>query len=137
MRRSKTFEGNVSKGTTLEVMRVARVQARIGRLKQKSRGASQHYQITQTADESGKTVASMSWTKELAAGTMASHPGVYCLRTNVLDWDEARLWQAYATLTNIESVFRSLKSELGCFTTKKTAPMGICSSRCCPISACR
>jgi transposase len=93
--------------------RAAKVQERIGRLKQKSRGASQHYQITLTADESGKTVASMSWTKELVAGTMATHPGVYCLRTNVLDWDEERLWQTYATLTDIESVFRSLKSELG------------------------
>ena len=38
---------------------------------------------------------------------------MYCLRTNILDWDEKRLWQTYATLTDIESVFRSLKSELG------------------------
>ena len=44
---------------------------------------------------------------------MATHPGVYCLRTNVLDWDGARLWQTYATLTDVESVFRSLKGELG------------------------
>ena len=35
------------------------------------------------------------------------------LRTNVLDWDEQRLWQTYSTLTDIESVFRSLKGELG------------------------
>jgi|GEM_PF-97193 len=92
---------------------VTKVQERIGRLKQKSRGASQHYQITLTPDESGKTVAALSWKKELVQGSMASHPGVYCLRTNVLDWDEDRLWQTYATLTDIESVFRSLKSELG------------------------
>ena len=46
---------------------------------------------------------------------MATHPGVYCLRTNVLDWDAQKLWQTYATLTDIESVFRSfrLKDELG------------------------
>ena len=44
---------------------------------------------------------------------MATHPGVYCLRTNVLGWDEQKLWQTYSTLTDIESVFRSLKSELG------------------------
>jgi transposase len=47
------------------------------------------------------------------AGTLATHPGVYCLRTNLLDWDEQRLWQTYSTLTDIESVFRSLKGELG------------------------
>ena len=44
---------------------------------------------------------------------MASHPGVYCLRTNLLDWDAQKLWQTYSTLTDIESVFRSLKGELG------------------------
>ena len=44
---------------------------------------------------------------------MASHPGVYCLRTNLLDWDAQALWQTYSTLTDIESVFRSLKGELG------------------------
>jgi len=93
--------------------RLTQVQERIGRLKQKSRGASQHYQITLTPDESGKNVAALTWQKVLVQGTMATHPGVYCLRTNILDWDEERLWQTYATLTDIESVFRSLKSELG------------------------
>ena len=44
---------------------------------------------------------------------MATHPGVYCLRSNELTWDEARLWRTYTMLTDLESVFRSLKSELG------------------------
>ena len=44
---------------------------------------------------------------------MATHPGVYCLRTNVADWDDAALWRTHTTLTDIEAVFRSLKSELG------------------------
>ena len=89
---------------------------RIGRLKQKSRGASQHYTITLTSDnsdESGKTASALTWKQEFVEGTMATHPGVYCLRTNVLDWDEQKLWQTYSTLTDIESVFRSLKGELG------------------------
>ena len=42
-----------------------------------------------------------------------THPGVYCLRTNQTDWDEETLWRTYVTLTDIEAVFRSLKSELG------------------------
>lgn len=46
-------------------------------------------------------------------GTQLTHPGVYCLRTNELNWDEATLWQTYTTLTDLEAVFRSLKSELG------------------------
>ena len=40
-------------------------------------------------------------------------PGVYCLRTNQTDWDEATLWQTYTMLTDLEAVFRSLKSEFG------------------------
>ena len=49
------------------------------------------------------------------AGTQASHPGVYCLRSNELSWDEERLWRTYTNtmLTDLEAVFRSLKSELG------------------------
>ena len=47
------------------------------------------------------------------AGTMMTHPGVYCLRSNQTDWDEATLWRTYFTLTDLEAVFRSLKSELG------------------------
>jgi len=42
-----------------------------------------------------------------------SHPGVYCLRTNQNDWDEVTLWRTYTMLTDLEAVFRSLKSELG------------------------
>ena len=42
-----------------------------------------------------------------------AHPGVYCLRTNRSEWDEAQLWRTYTLLTDLEAVFRSLKSELG------------------------
>ena len=44
---------------------------------------------------------------------MATHPGVYCLRSNEMAWDEERLWRTYTMLTDLESVFRSLKGELG------------------------
>jgi transposase len=86
---------------------------RIGKLKAKSRGVSQHYQITLTTDEQGKTVTSLSWEYKPVAGTMATHPGVYCLRSNELSWDAEKLWRTYTMLTDLESVFRSLKSELG------------------------
>ena len=46
-------------------------------------------------------------------GSSATHPGVYCIRTNAL-WLEAEdLWKTYMMLTDLEAVFRSLKSELG------------------------
>ncbi len=92
--------------------RIDRLNERIGRLKEKSRGAGQHYEISLTADESGKATA-ITWKKVPREGSMATHPGVCCLRTNETGWDEEKLWRTYITLTDLESVFRSLKSELG------------------------
>lgn len=86
---------------------------RIGRLKEKSRGASQHYTVMLQTDEAGQTVTALTWQKVPVAGTMATHPGVYCLRSNELTWDAEQLWRTYGMLTDLEAVFRSLKSELG------------------------
>lgn len=86
---------------------------RIGRLKEKSRGASQHYTVNLAKDDAGKTAAALTWEKSAVTGTMATHPGVYCLRSNELNWDEEKLWRTYTMLTDLESVFRSLKGELG------------------------
>jgi transposase len=85
---------------------------RIGRLQEKSHGIGRHYRIELTPAE-GATVTGITWTKEPIDGTQLTHPGVYCLRTNELRWDAATLWQTYTQLTDLEAVFRSLKSELG------------------------
>ncbi|WP_434782916.1 IS1634 family transposase [Ferrovum myxofaciens] len=93
--------------------RYGKLLERIGRLKEKSRGAGQHYQVELIADESGKLVTGLAWKKVPVDGTMATHPGIYCLRSNETTWDEEKLWRTYTMLTDLESVFRSLKSELG------------------------
>lgn len=84
---------------------------RIGRLQEKSHGIGRHYRIELTPAEG--PVTGITWTKEPIDGTQLTHPGVYCLRTNELRWDAATLWQTYTLLTDLEAVFRSLKSELG------------------------
>jgi len=86
---------------------------RIGRLQEQSHGIGQHYRIELTSDESGAKVIGITWEKVPVAGTQLTHPGVYCLRTNELSWDEATMWRTYTMLTDLEAVFRSLKSELG------------------------
>ena len=91
----------------------AEVTERIGKLKQKVHGIAQHYEIELITDESGKLVTAIDWRQAPKDGTAATHPGVYCLRSNETDWDEAKLWHTYTMLTDLESVFRSLKSELG------------------------
>lgn len=86
---------------------------RVGRLQQKSHGASQHYELNWTLDESGQRVTALSWTRQALPNTLATSPGQYCLRSSEIDWDAEKLWRTYSTLTDIESVFRSLKTELG------------------------
>jgi hypothetical protein len=89
------------------------IQQRIGRLKEKSRGVGQHYEIIVTADEMGEKTTAITWVKTPRAGSMLTHPGVYCLRSNELIWDASTLWRTCTMLTDLEAVFRSLKSELG------------------------
>ena len=90
-----------------------KVLQRIGRLQEKSCGIAQHYRIDLVNDDGGEVVTALSWERTPVEGTRLTHPGVYCLRTNELDWDEVTLWQTYTMLTDLEAVFRSLKSELG------------------------
>ena len=77
-----------------------KIWQRIGRLKEKSRGVGQHYDIEVEANETGERAVAVRWRKKPVTGTMLTHPGVYCLRT-------------YTLLTDLEAVFRALKSELG------------------------
>jgi hypothetical protein len=93
--------------------KLADIQQRIGRLKEKSRGASQHYEIIVTPDETGEKAASIAWTKTPVEGSMLTHPGVYCLRSSETTWGAQTLWHTYTMLTDLEAVFRGLKSELG------------------------
>jgi transposase len=93
--------------------RYEKLLQRIGRLQEKSHGISQHYRIELVPDASGTKAVALTWEKLPVAGTQLTHPGVYCLRTNELVWDEATLWQTYTMLTDLEAVFRCLKSELG------------------------
>jgi transposase len=93
--------------------RLVKIIERMGRLKQKCRGIGQHYAIEYQTDSSGKKLKALTWTKQPLAGTQMSDPGVYCLRSNETTWTPEQLWRTYVTLTDLEAVFRSLKSELG------------------------
>ena len=87
------------------------INERIGRLKARHRRVAGYYKLDLTVE--GERVVSVAFARDPAKGTMADLPGVYCLRTNLMDWDAERLWRTYITLTDLEAVFRCLKSELG------------------------
>lgn len=92
---------------------LAAVQQRIGRLKEKSRGIGQHYEISVTPDAAGETAIAIAWSKTPVDGSKLTHPGVCCLRSNETAWDAETLWHTYTRLTDLEAVFRGLKSDLG------------------------
>jgi len=92
---------------------VATFMQRLGRAKQRFARAAQHYEITVATDPEGKLVTAITWVKRIKPGSAAAHPGVYCLRTTLVDQDNATLWRTYIMLTELESVFRSLKTDLG------------------------
>ena len=90
-----------------------KVLEKIGRLKQQYSKAAKHYKIEVSKDEKSGNAVKILWTRQTIADTKDSLPGVYCLRTTHTDLDEAALWRTYTMLTDLEAVFRSLKSELG------------------------
>ena len=58
-------------------------------------------------------VTAITWVKRIKPGSAAAHPGMYCLRTPLVEQDNATLWRTYSMLTELKSVFRSLKTDLG------------------------
>ena len=102
--------GLSKRGTTKKYQKIVE---RLGRLKEKYARAAQHYEVTVTPDDEGNKAVSISWKRMEKSNSQATHPGVYCLRTNLTDWNEETLWRTYTMLTDLEAVFRSLKSELG------------------------
>ena len=89
------------------------IMERLGRAKQRFARAAQHYEVNITKDETQLIVTDITWSKRVKSGSAAQHPGVYCLRTSLVDLDDATLWRTYCMLTDLESVFRSLKTDLG------------------------
>jgi transposase len=95
------------------IKKYGKIMERIGRLKQQVGRAAQHYHIEVSEDEDSGNATAITWKRQEKGGSQATHPGVYALRTNIEDWDEETLWRTYTLLTDLEAVFRSLKTELG------------------------
>ena len=104
----KLASGLSKKGT---VKRYDKVLERVGRLKQKYSRAARYYDVSVAHDEATGKASAIHWQRTQTPEETL--PGVYCLRTNQDQWDEATLWRTYTMLTDLEAVFRCLKSELG------------------------
>ena len=58
---------------------------------------AQHYHIEIQADDSGEKAVAITWEQRPVANTLFTDPGVYCLRSNILAWDEEVFWRTYIT----------------------------------------
>jgi transposase len=90
-----------------------KVIERIGRIKEKYSAIAQYYNISVTKDSNSKNAINIKWSEKKSLDNKSSINGVYCLRSNNTTMDEKTLWKTYTTLTDLEAVFKSLKSELG------------------------
>jgi len=95
------------------VKKVAKVQQRIGRAKQKYPSVHHLYIIHLDIDTTTQTVKGLHWQKDIVKAEEAnSKLGVYFLRTNLDGPDEALEWMIYNTIREIESTFKMLKTDL-------------------------
>jgi len=91
--------------------RADRIHQRIGRLRQAYPSVARHYLIEVDVEADSATAIRYQYTP--TPNSKADLPGHYVLRSNATDLDGETLWRTYVQLTELEAVFRSLKSELG------------------------
>ena len=107
---NKLHNGLSKKGT---IKKYEKIVERVGRLREKNSTVSKDYSIAVIPDEDKKKAVGIEWHRDSTSNDKDRNCGVYCLRTNIKEWSEEQLWETYITLTEIESTFRSMKSELG------------------------
>lgn len=106
----KLHQGLSKKGCT---KRYDKVLESIGRIKQRNSRVSQEYEINVTPDSDKKKAISITFKRLEKSVEKDKLSGVYCLRSNILNWTEDELWHTYVMLTDLEATFRSMKTELG------------------------
>lgn len=90
------------------VKKLDKVWERIGRLKQKYPSIHKYYEIKVEADKE-KTATAIAWHQKVQANRQE---GYYLLRTTLDASQEDVQWQVYNVIREIESTFRTLKTDL-------------------------
>lgn len=114
----KRFEGELQKiHTALHrkggVKKLDKVHQRIGRAKEKYPSVQHHYIITVSSDAKTNQATEITWKKDEAKHQEKNESlGIYFLRTNLNVQDQVIVWNIYNTIREIESAFRTLKTDL-------------------------
>ena len=96
---------------------LGKVHIKFGRLKQKHKDVSHLYEVVIT-DKSGprkgqRYVTSLTFTRKVTHEQKCRASGAYVIRTTHLDWSVEQVARMYWRLTEIESAFHAMKSDLG------------------------
>ena len=95
------------------VKKADKVNERIGRAKEKYPSVHSYYNIHLTTENLTQQVSEMSWEKdENKHQQKLDGLGIYFLRTNLPVKEEWVIWNIYNTIREIESTFRTLKTDL-------------------------
>ena len=93
--------------------KAGRVYERIGRARERYPSVQYYYDIEVTLSEDNHTATALSWSKnEQQYAKKEASLGLYFLRTSLLLEDEVMIWNIYNTIREIESSFRTLKTDL-------------------------
>lgn len=90
--------------------KIEKVWMRIGRACQKHRLVNADYKIE--VEQKDGIATSMSWRLEQSKVKKDKTNGIYFIRTNIENPQEAGLWEIYNTIRRVESTFRCLKTDL-------------------------
>jgi transposase len=93
--------------------RYDQIMKRLGRLCGKYSSIARFYSVNVKKDEETDKAASIAWELSNKKGLEVRFSGAYYIRSDRKDLSEEELWNLYVTLLEVESAFRSLKSELG------------------------
>jgi hypothetical protein len=104
----------LAKGITLKsgIKTQEKVQQKIGRLKEKYPSIAPNFTVTCTLDQIKTNVIKIEWQANEIAVKKEKEQGIYFLKTSLKDKDEATIWKIYNALREVESTFRTLKTDL-------------------------
>jgi transposase len=93
--------------------KAAKVHERIGRARERYASVQYYYDIDVTINEDNHTATAVNWSKnEQQYAKKEASLGLYFLRTSLLLEDEVMIWNIYNIIREIESSFRTLKTDL-------------------------
>jgi hypothetical protein len=90
-----------------------KVLEKVGSLKSSYSTIAKYYTVDVKKDPNSDNAISIAYKEKIGTDDKSAMNGVYCLRTNNTTMDSKTLWKTYTTLTDLEAVFRTLKTELG------------------------